>query len=132
LRGQAAVEVLLILVMILIAVAAFLLAGQRGNEVSSIMSAARGGANRAIMELSMQYDCVIDIAGLNFDGGDITIYLTTGTGGPQDTIISDNVRNEALKWVHQTVNGTFPENAAPVRTKNYTYDIMVEITRVIK
>lgn len=131
-RGQAATEVLLILAVILTAAIAFLPAGQRSNEVSSVMSAARVGASKAVTELSMQYGCSIDIAKLNFDGGNITIYLTASVGGPSDATISDKVRSEALKHIYQAVNGGFPENAAPVSTQNYTYDVSVAITRVVK
>jgi len=131
-RGQAAVEVMLILAAILAAVVAFLPAGQRGNEVSSVMSAARVGADKAITELSMQYGYAIDIAKLDFEGGNITIQLTTGIGGPPDATISDKVRSEALKYIYQAVSGEFPENAGPVRTGDYTYDVSVAITRVVK
>lgn len=131
-RGQTAIEALLIFAVVLTAVAAFLPVGRRSNEVSTVMSAARVGASRAITELSTQYGCTIDIAALDFDSGNITIYLATSTGGPQDATISDNVRKEALKYIYQAIYGIFPENAAPVRTQNYTYDIMVEITRVQK
>lgn len=123
---------LLILAVILTAAIAFLPAGQRSNEVSSVMSAARMGANKAVTELNMQYGCTIDIAKLNFDGGNITIYLTASTGGPPDATISDKVRGEALKYIYQAISGGFPENAAPVRTQNYTYDVSVSITRVVK
>jgi len=131
-KGQAATEVLLILAVVLTAALAFLPAGEKGNEVSSVMSAAREGASRAVTELNMQYGCAIDIAKLNFDGGNITIYLTASVGGPPDATISDEVRNEALKYIHQVVRGSFPENVGPIRTQNYTYDVSVTITRVTK
>lgn len=131
-RGQAAVEAMMILAVILAAVVAFLPSGQRSNEVSSAMSAARVGADKAITELSMEYGCTIDLTKLNFDGGNITIYLTTCIGGPPDETISDKVRSEALKYIYQMVHGGFPRNAGPVKTQNYTYDVSVEITRVIK
>jgi len=131
-RGQAAVEAMLILAAILAAVVAFLPAGQRSNEVSGVMSAARVGADKAITELSMQYGCAIDIAKLDFEGGNITIHLTTGISGPPDATISDKVRSEALKYIYQAVSGGFPKNVGPVRTRNYTYDVSVAITRVVK
>jgi hypothetical protein len=123
---------MLILAAILAAVVAFLPAGERSNEVSSVMSAARVGAGRAITELNMQYGCSIDIAKLEFDAGNITVYLTAGMGGPPDATISKKVRSEALKYIHQAIRGGFPENAGPVKTGNYTYDVSVAITRVIK
>jgi len=123
---------MLILALVLTAALAFLPAGERGNEINTVMSAARAGASRAITELSMQYGCAIDITELNFDGGNITIYLTASVGGPPDATISDEVRNEALRYIHQAVRGTFQENAESVKTQNYTYDVSVSITRVMK
>jgi len=123
---------MLILAMVLTAVLAFLPAGERSNEINTVMSAARAGASRAITELSMQYSCTIDITELNFDGGNITIYLTASVWGPLDATISNGVRNEALSYIHQALRGTFPENAGPVKTQNYTYDVSVSITRVMK
>ncbi|KUO39750.1 MAG: hypothetical protein AVW06_00235 [Hadesarchaea archaeon DG-33-1] len=131
-KGQAAIEALLILAVILAAVAAFLPAGQRSNEVNSVMSAARVGANKAITELGMQYDRTIDITKLTFEGGNIAIYLTTSMGGPPDATISDKVRDEALKHIYHAVRGIFPENARPVTTGNYTYDVSVALTKVVK
>lgn len=131
-KGQAAIEMLLILAVILTAVVAFLPAGQRSSEVSSVMSAARVGASKAIAELGMQYGCTIDITKLTFEGGNITIYLTASMGGPTDATISDKVRDEALKHIYHAVKGTFPENAMPVTTGDYTYDVSVAVTRVVK
>ena len=131
-KGQAALESMIVLSVILAAVVAFLPTGQRSNEVSSALSAARVGATKALTELNMQYGSSISITKLNFDGGNILIYLTAGMGAPTDAMISEKVRNEALKYIFNMVNGGFPANVGPVKTQNYTYDVSVKITRLIK
>jgi glycine cleavage system regulatory protein len=131
-RGQAALESMIVLSVILAAVVALLPTGQRSNEVSSALSAARVGATKAITELNAQYGSSIGISKLNFDGGNIVIYLTASMGAPTDAVISERVRNEALKYIFNMVNGGFPANVGPVKTQNYTYDVSVEITRLVK
>jgi predicted cation transporter len=132
LRGQAALESMIVLSVILAAVVAFLPTGQRSNEVSGAISAARVGATKALTELNIQYGSSIGITKLNFDDGNVVIYLTAGMGEPTDAVISEKVRNEALNYIFNMVNGGFPANPGPVKTQNYTYDVSVEITRLIK
>lgn len=131
-RGQAALESMIVLSVILAAVVAFLPTGQRSNEVSGAISAARVGATKALTELNIQYGSSIGITKLNFDGGNIVIYLTAGMGAPTDAVISEKVRTEALKYIFNMVNGGFPANVGPVKTQNYTYDVSVDITRLVK
>jgi hypothetical protein len=131
-RGQAALESMIVLSVIIAAVVAFLTTGQRSNEVSGAVSAARVGATKAITELNTQYGSSIGITKLNFDSGNIVIYLTAGIGAPTDAAISEKVRDEALKYIFNMVNGGFPANVGPVKTQNYTYDVSVEITRLVK
>jgi hypothetical protein len=131
-RGQAAMESMIVLSVIIAAVVAFLPIGQRSNEVSGAVSAARVGATKAITGLNTQYGSSISITKLTFDGGNIVVYLTAGTGAPTDAVISEKVRDEALSYIFNMVNGGFPANAVPVKTQNYTYDVSVEITRLVK
>jgi uncharacterized protein (UPF0333 family) len=129
-RGQAAVETMLIIGAILTVVSALMLVGQRSNEADSAMSAARTGANEAIAQLNMQYGCQISVDELTFNDGMISLSLTASNGGPSDSVIRDGVRTEVLKYVYQAVNGVFPDNVQPVRTRNYIYDVSVAINRV--
>jgi hypothetical protein len=131
-KGQAAMESMIVLSVIIAAVVAFLPIGQRSNEVSGIVSAARVGATQAITELNTQYGSSISITKLTFDGGNIVIYLSTSTEAPMDAVISGKVRDEALRYIFNAINGGFPANVGPVKTRNYTYDISVEITRLVK
>jgi type II secretory pathway pseudopilin PulG len=132
-RGQASVETLLILAVVLAIVAGLVPLGRRSNEVSVAMSAARTGAGKAIAELNMQYGCAIDIEHLSFAAGDITIYLTVRGGPPPDNqTIRDNVRDEALRYICRALTGGFPDVPRPIRTQDYTYDVSVELERVIK
>ena len=81
----------------------------------------------------MRYGCAIDIERLSFDAGDITIYVTIRGGPPPDNqTVRDNVRNEALRHIFYAVRGGFPETPGPVETVHYTYDVSVELERVIK
>jgi hypothetical protein len=129
-KGQAALETFLIFGAVLAAVSALMFVGQRNNEAGSAMSAACTGADKAVAQLCMQYGCQINIDKLTFDDGMISLSLTTSYSGPSDFVISDGVRTEALKYVYQAINGVFPDNAQPVKTRNYTYDVLVTINRV--
>lgn len=131
-KGQAAMESMIVLSVIIAAVVAFLPTGQRSNEVSGALSAARVGATKALTELNTQYGSSVGITKLNFDSGNIVIYLTADMETPTDALISEKVRNEALKYIFNMVNGGFPANVGPVKTQNYTYDVSVEITRLVK
>jgi len=129
-RGQAAVETMLIIGAVLTVVSVLMLVGQRSNEADSAMSAARTGANEAIAQLNMQYGCQISVDELTFNDGMISLSLTASNGGPSDSVIRNGVRTEVLKYVYQAINGVFPDNVQPVRTRNYTYDVSVAINRV--
>jgi uncharacterized protein (UPF0333 family) len=131
-KGQAALETLFILGAVLAAVSALLLVGQRSNEAESVMSAARTGANKATTQLYMQYGYPIDIDKLTFSNGMILLSLTTHNNGPQNSVIVDQVKTEVLKYVYQAINGIFPDNAQPVKTRYYTYDVSITINRVSK
>ena len=129
-RGQAAVETMLIIGAVLTVVSVLMLVGQRSNEADSAMSAARTGANEAIAQLNMQYGCQISVDELTFNDGMISLSLTASNGGPSDSVIRNGVRTEVLKYVYQAINGVFPDNVQPVRTRNYTHDVSVAINRV--
>jgi uncharacterized protein (UPF0333 family) len=131
-KGQAALETLLIIGAVLAVISALMLIGQRNNEANSAVAAARTGANKAIVELGMKYGCQINVDNLTFIDGTISLSLTTSNGGPSDTVIVDAIRTEALKYVYQAINGTFPDSAQPVKTRNYTYDVSVIVNRVGK
>jgi len=129
-KGQAAVETLLIIGAVLAAISTLMLVGQRSNEADSAMSAARTGANEAIAQLGMQYGCQISVDNLTFKDGMISLSLTASNGGPSDSVIRDGVRTDVLKYVYQAINGVFPNDVQPIITRNYTYDVSVTVNRV--
>ena len=132
-RGQSSAEMLILIGAILVAVASLLYLGVGSNEMATVKSAARAGAENAIAALDAEYGCEIIIEDDGFDAGTITIYVSVRGGPPpDDQAISDNIRSSALKYIYQAVLGSFPENAEPVKTGYYTYDVAVEIGRVTR
>ncbi len=132
-RGQSSAEMLVLMGVILVVVASFLYLGAGGNEMATVMSAARTGAENVIAALDSEYGCTIDIEQVGFDAGTITIYVNVRGGPPPDNqAISDNIKASALKYIYQAVIGSFPESAEPVKTGYYTYDVDVGIRRVTK
>jgi len=132
-RGQSSAEMLVLMGVILVVVASFLYLGAGGNEMATVMSAARTGAENVIAALDSEYGCAIDIEQVGFDAGTITIYVNVRGGPPPDNqAISDSIKASALKYIYQAVIGSFPESAEPVKTGYYTYDVDVGIRRVTK
>jgi len=132
-KGQASAEMLILVGALLVAVASLLYIGAGSNEGAVVMSAARVGADNAITTLATEYRCAIDIEGLGLDAGKITISINVMGGPPPDNqTISESIRTGALKFIHQAINGSFPENAQPVKSGYYTYDVVVKIRRVTK
>lgn len=131
-KGQAAMETLLIVGAILVVISALMVSGQRSNEVSTALSAARTGADEAIAKLDAQYGCQMSVYDLSFNSGTVTITVNALSAVPSSAVIENEVRTEALKHIYQVVNGTFPENAQPVIARNYRYDVSVIVTRVSK
>jgi len=130
-KGQASAEMLILVGALLVAVASILYLGLGSNEGAVVMSAARVGADNAITTLATEYGCAIDIEGLGLDAGKITISVCVMGGSPPDNV-SESIRTGALKFVYQAINGSFPENAQPVKSGHYTYDVVVEIRRITK
>jgi len=131
-RGQSSAEMMILVGAILVAVASLLYLGAGSNEMETVKSAARAGAENAIADIDAEYGCEIIIEEVGVDAGTITIYVNVRGGPPPDNQIRDNIRASALKYIYQAVVGFFPENAEPVKTGYYTYDVAVEMRRVIK
>ncbi len=132
-RGQSSAEMMILVGAILVAVASLLYLGAGSNEMETVKSAARAGAENAIADIDAEYGCEIIIEEVGVDAGTITIYVNVRGGPPpDDQTISDAIRASALKYIYQAVVGFFPENAEPVKTGYYTYDVNVEIRRVTK
>ncbi len=132
-RGQSSAEMLILVGAILVAVASLLYSGTGSNEMAVAMSAARVGAENAIAALDIEYGCTIGIEQLDFNAGTIMIHVNVRGGPPPDNqTISDNLRQGALKHIYNAIVGFLPETAEPVKTSHYTYDVAVEVMRVIK
>ena len=131
-KGQAAMETLLIVGAVLVVISALMVAGQRSSEVSTALSAARTGADKAIAKLDAQYGCQMSVYDLSFNNGTITITINALSSVPPNAVIENEVRTEALKHIYQAATGTFTENAQPYVAKYYRYDVSVVVTRVTK
>ncbi len=132
-KGQASAEMLILVGAILVAVTSILYLGLGSNEGAAVMSAARIGVDNASMALTTEYGCAINIESLSLDAGKITISVCVMGGPPPDNqTVSESIRTGALKFIYQAINGSFPENAQPVKSRHYTYDVAVEIRRVTK
>jgi len=132
-RGQSSAEMLILMGVVLMVVSLVFYQGAGGNEMATVMSAARTGAENAIAALDSEYGCAIDIEQVGFDAGTVTIYVNVRGGPPPDNqAILDNIRANALKYIYQAVIGSFPESAEPVKTGYYTYDVNVGLRRVTK
>jgi len=133
-KGQAAMETLLIVGAILVVISALMVSGQRSSEVSTALAAARTGADEAIAKLDAQYGCQMSVYDLSFNNGTVTITINALATVPSSAVglIENEVRTEALKHIYQAATGTFTENAQPVVAKYYRYDVSVVVTRVSK
>lgn len=132
-KGQASAEMLILVGALLVAVASLLYMGAGSNEGAVVMSAARVGADNAITTLATEYGCAIDIESLGLDAGKITISVNVmGGPPPDDNTVLGSIRTGALKFIHQAIYGSFPENAKPVKSGHYTYDVTVKIRRITK
>lgn len=139
-RGQSSVEMLILVGAIMIAVSSMLYLGTRVNELEVVMRAARDGAENAISTINAEYGCSIDVEGLGFDAGTITISVVVRDAPPhnfswdnfRDNIIKRNIREGALLHIQNAVGGFFPATPGPVKTARYTYDVTVEVRRVTK
>lgn len=131
-KGQAATETLLVVAVVLVMIAAFIVTGERSNELSTALSAARTGADEAIAKLDAQYGCQMSIDDLSFKNGTVAITISALSSVPSNAVIENAVRTEALKHIYQVVHGNFPESAQPFDAKYYHYDVSVAVTRVSK
>lgn len=132
-KGQAAAETLMVVAAILVMIASLMATGERSNEVSVALSAARAGADEAIVKLDTQYGCQMSVYDLSFkDNGTVTITISALSSVPSNAVIENEVRTEALKHIYQVVTGTFSVIAQPVVAKYYRYDVSVVVTRVSK
>lgn len=138
-RGQSSAEMLILVGAILIAVASMLYLGIGSNESAVVMRAARDGAENAIAAIDVEYGCSIDIENLSFYGENITISVVVRNGPPSDMdwedfeeTIKENIRNEALRYMHNAIGGNFPVVVGPVKTSYHTYDVTVNVRRVTK
>ena len=106
--------------------------GQRSNEVSTALSAARTGADEAIAKLDAQYGCQMSVYDLSFNNGTVVITVNVLSSVPPNAVIENEVRTEALDHIYQAVTGTSLGIAQPVDARYYRYDVSVVVTRVSK
>ncbi|MEA1904894.1 MAG: hypothetical protein U9M97_03330 [Candidatus Hadarchaeota archaeon] len=117
-RGQASVEMLMIIAAVLAVLAILLVRGVHSNEVSNAIAAARVGAGEAIEALALEYGADIGITGCDRDGDNIVLYLSVqGSPPPDDSTVENAVGEAALSRVRQVGGG---------------YDVSVIVERVIK
>lgn len=134
-RGQTSAELLILVGGILIAVSSIVYLGTGGNESAVVMRAARDGAENAIAAFDAEYECSINIKEVGFDAGTITITVLVHNGPAVanfENTLKENIRADALRYIHNAVSGSFPTTPAPVKTSYYTYDVRVEVVEVTK
>ncbi|KXB07305.1 hypothetical protein AKJ54_00430 [candidate division MSBL1 archaeon SCGC-AAA382K21] len=61
-----------------------------------------------------------------------SIELNFWGGNASKSLIESKVKNNALRFLYQAVNGSFPDVVGPVSTGNYTFDVQVTAERVKK
>lgn len=117
-RGQASVEMLMIVAAVLAVLATLMVRGVHSNEVSNAIAAARVGASEAIEALELEYGVDINITECDRDGDNVIICLSVqGSPPPDDITIKNSVGEAALSRVRQVGGG---------------YDVSVIVERVIK
>lgn len=134
-RGQTSAEMLILVGGILMVVTSMVYLGMGGNESAVVMQAARDGAENVIAAFDAEYGCSADINGVGFNAGVITIYVSIRDSPPVvnfDNILKENIRVGALKYIQNSVGGSFPTTAGPVKTSYATYDVAVDLRRVTK
>ncbi len=132
-RGQASVETLILIGVIVLTATSIVYAGNLSREVEIVKSAASLGAENAIIALEAEYGVTIWIEKVSFKNGEVSIsLLVVGGPPPHDQTIENEVREDALRFIHQAIAGDFPRNAYPVKTSYYTYDVVVEVERVVR
>lgn len=139
-RGQSSAEMLILVGAVLISIASMLYLGTGSNESAVVMRAARDGAENAIAAIDSEYGCSIDVENLSFYGENVTISVVARNVPPGDmswedfeqNVIKENIRNEALRYMHNAIGGNFPAVVEPVKTSYHTYDVTVNVRRVTK
>ncbi len=105
-RGQASVEMLMIVAAVLAVLATLLVRGVQSNEVSNAIAAARVGASEAIEALALEYDVSINITDCNLNGDNIVLHLSVqGSPPPDDSTVKNTVEEGALNRVRQVGGG---------------------------
>jgi hypothetical protein len=117
-RGQASIEMLMIIAAVLAVLATLMARGQHSNEVSNAIAAARVGADEAIEALVLEYGVDIGVTEWDLDGDNVVLYLSVqGSPPPGDSTVENAVGEAALSRVRQVAGG---------------YDVSVIVERVTK
>jgi hypothetical protein len=139
-RGQASVELLVLVGAILISVASMLYLGAGSNELTLVLRAARDGVENAALALALDYGCSVKIRELGFSAGVITIEVAVRNAPPSgqtwenfaENIVEPTVRAHVLRFIAYALTGAPPAEPYPVRTSYYTYDVEVAAERVTR
>ena len=139
-KGQSSAEMLILLAAIIITVTSILYLSMGSNESAVTMQAARDGGGNAAAAMATDYGCLIDVEGVSLTSGTITINVAASNVPPEkftwdnfrENIIKKNVRDGALRQIHNALLGSFPATAEPVKTGYRTYDVTVQVRLVTR
>ncbi len=139
-RGQSSAEMMILVGAILVAVASLLYLGAGGNEMETVKSAARAGAENAIADIDAEYGCEIIIEEVGFDRGTIKISVAVRSPPPdftwenfKENIVESKIKDGALKHIYNAVVGFLPESVDnEVKTGYYAYKVEVDAKLVTK
>lgn len=138
--GQSSAEFLALAAGILLTATSLLYIGLENNELSSVLQAARDGAEEAIATIELSYGCPANVENLRYNEGKITISLTL-IFSPQDesnwtefkeNVVKKMVREYALNCIRNAVSGQETPTAVPVKTIFHTYDVSVDLREVFR
>ncbi len=139
-KGQASVELLVLVGAILVSIASMLYLGMASNEQTVVAQAARDGIENAALALQLEYGCELSATHVGVSHGDITMSIKIRNAPPQgftwenfrDNVVKPLLREQVLRFVGYALSGNFPEAVGPVSGRYYTYDVEnIEVERVV-
>lgn len=131
-KGQAALEALLILSAVLTVAAGYMYTQNDSSRPIYALSAAQTGAENAANRLNLQYKTNIEIEDISRNNDTININLNFWGGDASESLIESSVENDALKFLYQAFRGDFPDAIGPVSVGNHTFDVQADAERVKK
>ncbi len=131
-KGQASLEMLLILAAILSALSGFIYYAQGSNESINAYSAVQTGVENSVTKLELKHKISVNYD-IDQDGDDFTISLKYWGGNLSNSSIENLVYNEAVSFVYKAFRDKYPDSIPEsVSTDRHEFRIFVNASVVTK